>query len=139
MLYIKYSRKWVGGDIVQALAYDVPIPGYKTKNTISLRLWEARASSDDFNLFLFNDGQYESASQLHSRAQQVGVSTITSERMLWPAFLAYFLRTDPTQETKMDLVSLFLSVCCLFEINILSDSITYVHPCRFHMFSEKLV
>ncbi|KAL9334088.1 hypothetical protein Peur_074227 [Populus x canadensis] len=65
------SRKWVGGDIVQALAYDVPIPGYKTKNTISLRLWEARASSDDFNLFLFNDGQYESASQLHSRAQQI--------------------------------------------------------------------
>ncbi|CAK7331332.1 unnamed protein product [Dovyalis caffra] len=65
------SRKWVGGDIMQALAYDVPIPGYKTKNTISLRLWEARASSDDFNLFLFNDGQYESASQLHSRAQQI--------------------------------------------------------------------
>ncbi|KAH8499093.1 hypothetical protein H0E87_017851 [Populus deltoides] len=65
------SRKWIGGDIVQALAYDVPIPGYKTKNTISLRLWEARASSDDFNLFLFNDGQYESASQLHSRAQQI--------------------------------------------------------------------
>ncbi|KAB5540884.1 hypothetical protein DKX38_013858 [Salix brachista] len=65
------SRKWVGGDTVQALAYDVPIPGYKTKNTISLRLWEARASSDDFNLFLFNDGQYESASQLHSRAQQI--------------------------------------------------------------------
>lgn len=65
------SRKWVGGDIVQALAYDVPIPGYKTKNTISLRLWEARASSYDFNLFLFNDGQYESASQLHSRAQQI--------------------------------------------------------------------
>ncbi|KAJ6670690.1 ALPHA-GLUCAN PHOSPHORYLASE 2 CYTOSOLIC [Salix viminalis] len=65
------SRKWVGGDTVQALAYDVPIPGYKTKNTISLRLWEARASSDDFNLFLFNDGQYESASQLHSGAQQI--------------------------------------------------------------------
>lgn len=65
------SRKWVGGDTVQALAYDVPIPGYKTKNTISLRLWEARASSNDFNLFLFNDGQYESASQLHSRAQQI--------------------------------------------------------------------
>lgn len=65
------SRKWVGGDIVQALAYDVPIPGYKTKNTNSLRLWEARASSDDFNLFLFNDGQYESASQLHSGAQQI--------------------------------------------------------------------
>ncbi|GLU11483.1 hypothetical protein SLE2022_282240 [Rubroshorea leprosula] len=65
------SRKWVGGEVVQALAYDVPIPGYKTKNTISLRLWEAKACAEDFNLFEFNDGQYESAAQLHSRAQQI--------------------------------------------------------------------
>ncbi|KAJ8749796.1 hypothetical protein K2173_012347 [Erythroxylum novogranatense] len=65
------SRKWVGGELLQALAYDVPIPGYKTKNTISLRLWDAKASSEDFNLFQFNDGQYESASQLHSQAQQI--------------------------------------------------------------------
>lgn len=65
------SRRWIGGEVVQALAYDVPIPGYKTKNTISLRLWEAKARADDFDLFQFNDGQYESAAQLHSRAQQV--------------------------------------------------------------------
>ncbi|XP_050236509.1 alpha-glucan phosphorylase, H isozyme [Mercurialis annua] len=65
------SRKWVGGEVVQALAYDVPIPGYKTKNTNSLRLWEAKASAEDFNLFQFNDGKYESAAQLHSRAQQI--------------------------------------------------------------------
>ncbi|XP_077238802.1 alpha-glucan phosphorylase 2 isoform X2 [Tasmannia lanceolata] len=64
-------RKWVGGEVLQALAYDVPIPGYKTKNTISLRLWEAKAGSKDFNLFQFNDGQYESAAQLHSKAQQI--------------------------------------------------------------------
>jgi len=67
------SRKWVGGEVVQALAYDVPIPGYQTKNTISLRLWEAKASAEDFNLFLFNDGQHDAASGLHSRAQQVGI------------------------------------------------------------------
>ena len=65
------SRRWTGGEIVQALAYDVPIPGYKTKNTNSLRLWEAKARADDFDLFQFNDGQYESAAQLHFRAQQV--------------------------------------------------------------------
>ena len=68
------SRKWIGGEVMQALAYDVPIPGYQTKNTISLRLWEAKACADDFNLFLFNDGQLESASVLHSRAQQVCIS-----------------------------------------------------------------
>ncbi|XP_030503599.2 alpha-glucan phosphorylase, H isozyme [Cannabis sativa] len=65
------SRKWVEGELFQALANDVPIPGYKTKNTISLRLWEAKASAEDFNLFQFNDGKYESAAQLHSRAQQI--------------------------------------------------------------------
>ncbi|KAH6765681.1 alpha-glucan phosphorylase 2 [Perilla frutescens var. hirtella] len=65
------SRKWVGGEVLQAVAYDVPIPGYKTKNTNSLRLWEAKARADDFNLFQFNDGQYESAALLHSRAQQI--------------------------------------------------------------------
>ncbi|KAL3530842.1 hypothetical protein ACH5RR_010164 [Cinchona calisaya] len=65
------ARKWVGGEVIQAVAYDVPIPGYKTKNTNSLRLWEAKACAEDFNLFQFNDGQYESAAQLHSRAQQI--------------------------------------------------------------------
>lgn len=68
-----FRRKWVDGEIIQALAYDVPIPGYKTKNTISLRLWEAKACAEDFNLFQFNDGQYESALQLYSRAQQVSL------------------------------------------------------------------
>ncbi|KAI4383881.1 hypothetical protein MLD38_009673 [Melastoma candidum] len=65
------SRKWVGGEVLQALAYDVPIPGYNTKNTNSLRLWEAKATAKDFNLFQFNDGQYESAGQLQSRAEQI--------------------------------------------------------------------
>ncbi|VFQ98226.1 unnamed protein product [Cuscuta campestris] len=65
------SRKWVGGEVIQAVAYDVPIPGYKTKNTNSLRLWEAKASADDLNLFQFNEGQYESAIQLHSKAHQI--------------------------------------------------------------------
>lgn len=74
--WMHYRRKWVGGEVVQALAYDVPIPGYKTKNTINLHLWEAKAGAEDFNLFQFNDGQYESAAQLHFRAQQVGFSLL---------------------------------------------------------------
>ena len=44
---------------MQALAYDVPILGYKTKKTICLRLWEAKTGAEDFNLLQFNDGQYE--------------------------------------------------------------------------------
>ncbi|XP_031488932.1 alpha-glucan phosphorylase, H isozyme isoform X2 [Nymphaea colorata] len=70
-LKIGLSRKWVGGEVLRALAYDVPIPGYKTKNTISLRLWEAKAGSEDFNLFQFNEGRHESSLHLHSKAQQI--------------------------------------------------------------------
>eukprot|EP00252_Welwitschia_mirabilis_P015924 TRINITY_DN3532_c0_g1_i1.p1 TRINITY_DN3532_c0_g1~~TRINITY_DN3532_c0_g1_i1.p1 ORF type:complete len:845 (-),score=181.40 TRINITY_DN3532_c0_g1_i1:152-2686(-) len=65
------SRKWVDGEQLKAMAYDVPIPGYCTKNTISLRLWEAKAVAQDFNLYAFNEGQYEYAAQLHSKAQQI--------------------------------------------------------------------
>ena len=72
---------------MKALAYDVPIPGYKTKNTISLRLWEAKAGAEDFNLFQFNDGQYEVAAQLHSQAQQVGYSLPPCERRVHQAFI----------------------------------------------------
>lgn len=65
------ARKWVDGEQLQALAYDVPIPGYGTNNTISLRLWEAKALAEDFNLNEFNNGQYEDAAHLHSKAQQI--------------------------------------------------------------------
>lgn len=58
---------------MQALAYDVPTPGYKTMSTISCRLWEAKACAGNFNLFQFNDRQYEPAAQIHSQAQQICV------------------------------------------------------------------
>ena len=33
---------WSGGELVEAVAYDVPIPGYGTKNTINIRLWSSK-------------------------------------------------------------------------------------------------
>lgn len=32
---------WEGGEVIKAMAYDNPIPGYDTFNTISLRLWRS--------------------------------------------------------------------------------------------------
>eukprot|EP00850_Spirogloea_muscicola_P001934 SM000007S20894 [mRNA] locus=s7:706800:711876:- [translate_table: standard] len=64
-------KEWIGGEVVQALAYDVPIPGYKTKNTISLRLWDARAPPYKFDLYAFNAGEHEKAAQLHAKAEQI--------------------------------------------------------------------
>lgn len=33
---------WSGGQEVMAVAYDVPIPGYETRNTNNIRLWDAK-------------------------------------------------------------------------------------------------
>lgn len=57
----KIIHSWEDGEIVQAVAYDVPIPGYGTKTTNNLRLWSSKASSGEFDFQKFNAGDYESA------------------------------------------------------------------------------
>ena len=52
-----YSR-WVGGKTVLGVPYDIPIAGFGGLTVNSLRLWQARASSE-FDFALFNDGDYE--------------------------------------------------------------------------------
>ena len=56
------EHHWVDGETVMAMAYDVPIPGYKTDTVNSLRLWAAK-STREFNLESFNAGDYLSAVQ----------------------------------------------------------------------------
>lgn len=51
---------WVDTDEVQALPYDMPIPGYHTETVNTLRLWSAKAP-DEFNLAYFNHGDYMQA------------------------------------------------------------------------------
>ncbi|EMS17871.1 glycogen phosphorylase-2, putative [Entamoeba histolytica HM-3:IMSS] len=45
--------KWEGGNTVRAIAYDMPVPGYKTLNTLNLRLWSSKPSNQ-FDLEHFN-------------------------------------------------------------------------------------
>lgn len=40
-----------------AIAYDNPIPGFGTNNTINLRLWAAKPGQE-FDLEAFNTGDY---------------------------------------------------------------------------------
>ena len=44
---------WSGGQEVLAVAYDVMVPGYATKNTNNLRLWESKPKRG-FDLNSFN-------------------------------------------------------------------------------------
>ncbi len=48
---------WIDTDDVMAMAYDTPTPGYNNASVNNLRLWSAKASRD-FNLQLFNQGDY---------------------------------------------------------------------------------
>lgn len=67
----KQTHNWHGGEIVRAVAYDVPIPGYGTKTTNNLRLWSSKASSGEFDFQKFNAGEYESAVSDQQRAETI--------------------------------------------------------------------
>ena len=49
--------KWVDTENVYALAFDVPVPGYKNQTVNNLRLWQAKAAID-FEFSDFNKGNY---------------------------------------------------------------------------------
>ncbi|KAK8735952.1 hypothetical protein OTU49_005136 [Cherax quadricarinatus] len=51
------GKKWVDTQIVFAMPYDNPIPGYKNNVVNTMRLWSAK-SPNNFNLKFFNDGEY---------------------------------------------------------------------------------
>ena len=48
---------WIDTETVMAMAYDIPVPGYKTNTVNTLKLWSAK-STRDFNLESFNAGDY---------------------------------------------------------------------------------
>jgi starch phosphorylase len=50
--------RWVGGKNVLGVPYDTPVAGFGTNTVNTLRLWQAR-SSEEFDLKLFNAGDYE--------------------------------------------------------------------------------
>ena len=53
----RYRVRWVPAQVILGIPYDTPVPGYKTDNVNTLRLWKAEAS-EAFNLQAFNAGDY---------------------------------------------------------------------------------
>lgn len=56
----EHRKKWVGTQDVLAMPYDTPIPGFRTNNVNTLRLWSSQ-SLYGFNLHSFNSGDYINA------------------------------------------------------------------------------
>eukprot|EP00252_Welwitschia_mirabilis_P010940 TRINITY_DN2464_c0_g1_i1.p1 TRINITY_DN2464_c0_g1~~TRINITY_DN2464_c0_g1_i1.p1 ORF type:complete len:945 (-),score=214.27 TRINITY_DN2464_c0_g1_i1:516-3350(-) len=65
------TKHWVGGEDVKVMAYDVPIPGYKTKTTLSLRLWSTLVQAKDFDLQAFNAGEHVKATEAQQNAEKI--------------------------------------------------------------------
>lgn len=63
-------KVWVPGETVEAVAYDNPIPGYGTRNTINLRLWAAKPS-DQYDMESYNTGDYINAVVNRQRAETI--------------------------------------------------------------------
>lgn len=63
-------KRWTSGEIVQAVAYDNPIPGHDTFNTINLRLWRALPGRE-IDLATFNEGDYVKAADQRWRAESI--------------------------------------------------------------------
>ncbi|GAB6047611.1 glycogen/starch/alpha-glucan phosphorylase [Methyloparacoccus murrellii] len=62
--------RWVHGQEVLAVPYDVPIPGYQNGTVNTLRLWKA-AASDEFSLSEFNAGDYTEAVRSKNMAENI--------------------------------------------------------------------
>jgi starch phosphorylase len=72
----KVHRIWEGGDLVKAVAYDFPVPGYGTENVNNLRLWSSKPNRE-FDFAKFNEGAYD-----QSVAEQQKAETISA--VLYP-------------------------------------------------------
>mmetsp|Transcript_56733 Transcript_56733/g.135120 ORF Transcript_56733/g.135120 Transcript_56733/m.135120 type:complete len:889 (+) Transcript_56733:103-2769(+) len=65
-----WGLRWVGGEIVQAMAYDNPIPGFDTYNTNNLRLWKA-SPAKEFDLDAYSAAKYADAIDQRRRAEDL--------------------------------------------------------------------
>lgn len=61
-----------GGQTVNAVPYDMAIPGYGTDNVNTLRLWQAEALQP-FDFTLFNEQKYDEAVQARNDAENISM------------------------------------------------------------------
>ncbi len=72
-----YSPKWVDYKVLLGVPHDLPIVGYGGKTVNVLRLFSAR-SSDEFDIAIFNSGEY-------IRAVQDQINTEAISKILYPS------------------------------------------------------
>lgn len=74
-------HSWIDFYEVMALAYDMPIPGYKNDTVNTLRLWSAKASRD-FDLNFFNRGDYVGSVESKMKTENISKVLYPADHML---------------------------------------------------------
>lgn len=66
----KLTVQWEHAEVVEAVPFDVPIPGFKNQTVNTLRLWSAQAQ-EGFDLSEFNAGSYHEAVAKKAEAENI--------------------------------------------------------------------
>ena len=69
----RFRADWADTEVLLAMAYDTPVPGFRNNTVNNLRLWSAK-STREFDLGYFNDGDYERA--VSEKAQSETISKV---------------------------------------------------------------
>lgn len=88
---------WIATTKVRGVPYDMPVAGYGTNTVNSLRLWSAQATND-FNLEIFNAGDYR-------KAVEDKVISETISKVLYPA-------DNNPEGRELRLKQQYFFVCC---------------------------
>jgi starch phosphorylase len=68
--HINSGTEWVDTDEILAMAYDYPVPGFRTNTVNTLRLWAAK-STRDFDFDYFNSGDYVRAVENKNNSENI--------------------------------------------------------------------
>jgi len=93
----RYRVRWVDTKKVLGVPYDIPCPGYDNNTVNTLRLWSARASRE-FDLEVFNDGDYRRAVEEKALSESIS-------KVLYP-------KDETPQGKELRLRQQYFFVCC---------------------------
>ena len=94
---------WVNTQDVLAVAYDVPIPGYRTNTVNNLRLWQAKATSE-FDFQQFNSGNYIEAVESKNISENISKALYPNDTITQGKFLRLKQQYFFTSATLQDII-----------------------------------
>ena len=93
--------EWKDTEDIMAVAYDVPVPGFRTNTVNNLRLWQAKATHE-FSFKEFNAGNYVASVQKKNESENISKVLYPNDTMVKGKFLRlkqqYFFSSATLQD-----------------------------------------